>query len=388
MKKTGMQRFFCASVLIFAALLAVAPVWAEDGYVRLAVKGTHVNLRPQPRSSGSVVAQMNAGDMFIAEKYPIVCDDDASEWYRIVLAVDAKTNGISILSEWDSRFRLNVAFVRADFTSLSPLEKGDMEKILATPVGVGYSFDTDPHGSEFPTLIADNFRFFAYYCSLADHTDIYDANPHDGGAKVTGRYKGGDTVRLLGRNSDGDAYAVMDPFFKRLPGFVEASAVDKEYYHEGQKLDFNAFSAFCQRYVGANIGEIVRKWGHFKVERKVVDNFGDGNYVIFSSLTAPDMQISFYEWLPEADGSPQQLLSIALLNGFDIARKGAGIGGIYIGVDWCGKEWVKKLLGAPDATDRDARGEYWGWHSEFNDVKVHFEGGVVSSVALDARPAD
>ena len=103
----------------------------EAGYVRLAIKGTNVNLRPGPRAAGSVIAQMNTGDVFIAERNPIINDDDGSQWYKIVLAADAGSNKISALSEKDSRFNNDAAFVRADFATISQLKEGDMERILA-----------------------------------------------------------------------------------------------------------------------------------------------------------------------------------------------------------------------------------------------------------------
>jgi len=85
---------------------------------------------------------MNTGDVFIAEESPIVIKDDGSEWYKIVLAVDEETNKISVLSEWDSRFRANMAFVHANYATVSPVSNEDMEKIMATPEGVGYSLDS------------------------------------------------------------------------------------------------------------------------------------------------------------------------------------------------------------------------------------------------------
>ncbi|MCL2011046.1 MAG: ankyrin repeat domain-containing protein [Synergistaceae bacterium] len=121
--------FVC--VFVLAALSGCrAAAASEDGYVRLAIKGTKVNLRPGPSTSGGVVAQMNTGDVFIAEKNPVTSEDDESQWYRIALAADAGSNKISALSEWDSRFKNNVAFVRADFATISPLKEGDMERIL------------------------------------------------------------------------------------------------------------------------------------------------------------------------------------------------------------------------------------------------------------------
>ena len=373
--------------LLFIFSFACA-AWAENGYVRLAIKGTNVNLRPQPRAAGAAIAQMNTGDVFVAEKNPIVLADDKTEWYKIVLAVDAKTDKISILSNWDSRFAYNVAFIRADFAVVSPLEKGDAEKILSTPVGAGYSFNVEPHWGEFSAITENNFRLFSYWCEISEDTEIFDQNPNydEDAAEVIGRYKSGDAVRLLGRDSEETYYVVMDPTFRQPVGYVYWEAIKKERDEPEGRLDFNAFNALCQRYVGANIGEIVRKWGDFKVERRA-ESYLD-MYHIFSSASTPDMQLKFFEHLPQPYGQTP-LLAIAYLQELYFSRKGEGMGGIYIGVDWCGKDWVKNLLGEPDVMDEgDAVSEYWAWRSEFADVVVRFEDGMVLSVMLETRSPD
>ena len=118
---------FCAVLILFAPL----PVFAADDYVRLTVKGNKVNLRPQPQAVGRVIAQVNEGDVVIAENRLIVNESDQSKWYEIVLAVDAKTNRITALSKWDSRFKANSAFVHSDFVTMSPLAEGDIDSITA-----------------------------------------------------------------------------------------------------------------------------------------------------------------------------------------------------------------------------------------------------------------
>jgi hypothetical protein len=57
---------------------------AEDGYVRVAIKVAQVALRAEPRYAGKILTQPNDGEVFIAEKWPIVCSGDKSEWYKII----------------------------------------------------------------------------------------------------------------------------------------------------------------------------------------------------------------------------------------------------------------------------------------------------------------
>ena len=386
MKKIIM--LFCA-VLLF--MFAGRTVWAEDAYVRLAIKGTKVNLRPQPRAVGNVIAQVNTGDIFIAEKWPITVHGDKSDqskWYRIVLVVNTKTNKISTLSEWDSRFELNVAFVSGDYAVVSPLAKGDIEKILATPVGIGYSFNIDPQRGEFSVITKDNFKFFTYSCSVKKNTDVYDKHPfNEKGAKVIDRYKTDDDIQIPGIDDKGDVYRVMDPTFRRLPGFVKANSVKREGGESGEdRLNISAYREFYKFSIGANIGEIVRKWGTFKINRSTLLLHDNQCYAIISSLEAKDIKISFLETFPDVKGPIDLTVYVQYCY---IERKGAGIGGIYIGVDWCSKDCVKKLLGQPDAIKNEKDVESWIWDFEFHGVRVDFgKNGLVSAVELYSQIAD
>ena len=78
---------FCAVLILCAPLAA----FAEDGYVRVSIKETNVNLRPKPQAKGAVIARMNTGDVFIAEKWPVTAVEDGSKWYKIVLRPDPKS---------------------------------------------------------------------------------------------------------------------------------------------------------------------------------------------------------------------------------------------------------------------------------------------------------
>ena len=296
--KTAMK-FVCLvlAVSVFSTAAIAKAAFAENGYVRLAIKGTNVNLRPQPRAAGQVVAQMNAGDVFFAEKWPINCDSDGSQWYKIVLPA-TDSGKIKQLRDWDSRFRANVAFVNANYATVSPLKRGDMERILETPAGRG----------------------------------------HSSGAG----------------------------------------------YDRSGKFDMWRFQTACVRNVGANLPEIVRKWGEAEIERNAYEFLG--TYVIFTSVEQPDFSVTFYEMPPELDGT-SDFPAIRYLQTISATRKGASIGGIRIGND--DKNSIKKLLGEPDSRDEDGEGVYWNWNTELSDLNVYFDGnGRVSAMYLQARSAD
>ena len=63
--------------------------------MQLHIKGKNVSLRPQAQAVGRVIARANTDDVFIAKKQLIVNDHDHSEWYEIMLTVDAQTNRIT-----------------------------------------------------------------------------------------------------------------------------------------------------------------------------------------------------------------------------------------------------------------------------------------------------
>ena len=377
-----MKRFLLALVVTLAFCGAA---FAEAGYVRLAINGTNVNLRPQPRAGGSVVAQMNTGDVFFAEKWPITCGIDDSLWYKIVLPAP-DSGAIKPLRDWDSRFRANVAFVNANFATVSPLKNGDIERIANTPVGQGYSFNQNEHA--FADMVKVGILPFNANYSIKNATDIYDSPPiNDNDPAVIGRYEQGADIRTIGVDSvECLAYVVADPSFRKPVGWVDADDVSVHRYEmDFGDFDFLGFQRSCVLSLGANLPEIIRKWGDATIERSAFEFLDE--YVIYTSVEGPDYMAAFYEMPPMPDRASTDILAITYLSTFSIERKGAIIGGIHIGNH--DKNTVKKLLGEPDTTGLDGLVEEWNWTSEFNDLYVYFDkDGRVSSMYIQARSAD
>ena len=128
----------------------VASQAVPEGYVRLAITGTDVNLRPLPQAGGSVVAQANTGDMFIAEQWPIKNTADESEWYRIVFAVKGD-GSIVPLSSVNKRFKVDFfPFVSAKFAAISPVTPQEDIAIREIPYRKGFSYDL---GNNLPDIV-------------------------------------------------------------------------------------------------------------------------------------------------------------------------------------------------------------------------------------------
>jgi hypothetical protein len=363
-------------ILVLLLLSIVYAASAEDGYMRLTMKRGNVNLRLEPRYAGEILAQAKEGDVFIAEKWPIVCNGDKSEWYRIVLAIDASANKFSTLPEWEPRIETNIAYItNAGFIAVSPLAEDDMEKIMATQLGDWPALDTDPLTGKFSATADEGFRLFSAKRTILKDTDVYDRDfINRNGSKAAGHFKAGNEVHLIGTNSDETIYLVHGPNFNPLFGWIAADSVEKIGTNH-DPIDFYDFIMLYRIFIGTDIGDIVRKWGDFEVER-YAEEWIYGEFFTFAHLEAQDMAIEFFQY-PSSSGYT--------LQEFTTERKGAGFGGIYIGVDWCDKNWVKALLGEPHEIDDNI----WHWSDEYNYLLVGFdENGLVSSIEIHCEVSD
>ena len=389
-----MKRFLLALVVL---LVFCGAAFAEAGYVRLAINGTNVNLRPQPRAGGSVVAQMNTGDVFFAEKWPITCLEDDSQWYKIVLPAPERWT-IKPLCDWDKRFKANVAFVNANFATISPLrickngcteECGcDLNRIKRTPVGQyqGYLVHTQDPIYSISTMKEAGFLPFSPNGSVKNGTDIYYYLPSMG-SDVIGRYEQGADVRIIGVRPEEPTpyYIVADPYFRKPVGFVAADDISIEPYkpEDGEKnFDWQGLHTSLVISVGGSLPEIVRRWGGGQVERYSYADLG-GVYLIHNIVGEQDSNVKYYEWLPEPDGTIESP-AILRFESFSTNRKGVFVCGIHLGHD--NKDSIQKLMGEPDEKGKDDQGEYWNWRNANDLFYVYFDaGGIVTSVSLQEQ---
>ena len=126
-----------------------APPAAPEGFVKLAILGTNVNLRQLPQAGGNVVAQANTGDVFFAEQWPIVNAVDKSQWYRLVFAV--KDGGIVPLSSADKRFKAGFfPFVSATLANVTPVTLEEDAKAREIPYRAGFGYGL---GNNLPDIV-------------------------------------------------------------------------------------------------------------------------------------------------------------------------------------------------------------------------------------------
>jgi hypothetical protein len=131
---------FCA-----ASLLLMAAAASAGEFVRLSVTGTNVNLRPQPRMGGAVLAQASPKDGFIAEKGAFIAAD-GSRWYKILFTVGPSGNFRAAAG--DSRFKGSPPYISAQFASAAPLSSGDEERAASLAGGSGETYAIDSKGKD------------------------------------------------------------------------------------------------------------------------------------------------------------------------------------------------------------------------------------------------
>ena len=142
---------FCGMFFLLAVMLCT-PVLAE-GWVRLEINGTDVNLRSVPNSPSTVLAQANTGDVFIAEKWPVLNQESDSNWYKLVWAVDKEAGAIVDLAKFNqSLSKGTLVFVNEKLINVLPLAAGEEEQLIQRPYGATY----DPElGTNLPALVRE-----------------------------------------------------------------------------------------------------------------------------------------------------------------------------------------------------------------------------------------
>lgn len=182
---------------------------ASEGYVRLTIRGTNVNMRPQPRASGNVLAKMNDGDVFFAERWPITNEEDGSEWYKIILPA------------WGGRFKPRFGFVGAQFAKASPLEKGDADQISRAMAGLLEIGETLPENFADDGYGRFNWNAWQLSCAMSVGASLPDIVQRWGEAKIERRAMNFiDQFVIMTHLEQKDGFAVTFYEWPPLPGVV------------------------------------------------------------------------------------------------------------------------------------------------------------------------
>ncbi|MCL1875945.1 MAG: hypothetical protein FWF87_06765, partial [Synergistaceae bacterium] len=311
---------------------------AEDGYVRVTIKGTNVNLRPQPRAGGNVVAKVNTGDVFIAETWPVTDVNDGSKWYRIVFRPDPKDGivpFVNTFSYYDAEMEADVspaeAFVSAQFANVTPLAAGGMKQIMETPRGGGFSaLDTS----------AENQRRMALDKGVFNADNLFPEGSEGKKYAVYSEPSTNSGKKKYPLTEENEYFGAMYVTDKSIPGWLQIIG-DKTWFSSGwieaepgflQVEDFSLghFMALC---LGANVPEIMRKWGPGVITARDNSALEESYWHGVTDTT----KMSF-------DGLEVNFFMDTRNFEFTLTRRGAGMGGIFIGEAWCDKDYLKRVF--------------------------------------------
>ena len=364
-----MKKFIACAAIAFVFLSLGArngeaapslPQKQPEPFVKLTIKEANVKLRHAPHVDEEDFAftQVNASETFIAEGWPIKNLSDGSMWYRLLFVVDAKSGEVMDFSRWNEEvfFGSTHAFIDAQYVDLSRLSENEREQVKTSDY---LTYPLAPDVSEEAQREAVSTGLYLWNVKVKENVRIYE-HP-DTSSKVLGESSWGrddlSVIDVAGRPSslewlkiDGSCWQEAFP-----GGWVEMS--DVEIARDGPPLE-----AFVERYgtlyFGENTPQILARWGNATVTREYDHEYAGGFAMPMfqTKIVAPGLEIELEESAAGSSNMPRS---------YKITRTGAGVCGIFVGREWCGKDWVKDVLGEPinTATTLES-GELWRFHPE------------------------
>lgn len=357
-------------------------LWISEpasGYVKLTVTKGGENIRGLPGQHSPVVSRADSGEILIAEAKTIKNEDDGSEWYRVVAFPDGQNTlklaanspetafihpvipvnhvtaepldeDLAARMEWyhskqgtppesDGRFTAGSAHDWSEEAQREVAQKG-LPMTGVAPVNKITINDPSATQGESLTFLTDrgNMQVFTITSKTVDETEWYLLTDHF--LKQAGWVKAGD-FRVITPDRGGD---------------------ERFYYH---------FTNLCR-----NLDTTLSTFGPLTGRQQDVQFGDDGAEAVMYFITQNFEGANFtFNVFHGEDGSTYPM-------GGTIWGKGKGLGGIFIGVDWCGKEYVRHLLGEPSEININEEGdEEWDYSVESHDLWVTFDGhGLVKQL--------
>ncbi|MDR0498738.1 MAG: hypothetical protein LBH03_03250 [Holophagales bacterium] len=334
------------------------------GYVSLAIKGTNVNLRHQSQAKGDVIRQTNTGDVFIAEKWPVTNVENGMEWFKIVLSPDPKS-GVFIPFN---------AYVAAPYAVDNPLTSSDVKRVIETPVGEGFAALSLSAENQRRMALDNGSIFHISGLSVGEEYAIYKEPSLKSVKKrfpITEEASDIWNILVVDKSRPGWFQIIGDAALISS-GWVEAKL-------ETLEIDDFSLGQFMSLCLGANVPEIMEKWGPGKVVTR------DNSALIYES-----------DWHTVDNTTKMQFdgLEVSFTDhrnfSFKLTRRGAGMGGIFIGEDWCNKDYLKSVF---SPSSEETEGQQWylnrgrdGWLYSYS--IVFGTNGLVSELNFNCEDAD
>jgi hypothetical protein len=373
-----MKKHFLLSILLALALLPAlssnAMAADEDANLtRVVVVGNKVNVRSGPGTNSKVLAQANAGDMFIVE----TDGKDDPEWY----AIRRSERGPSVNG---------VAYIAARYT-LNPLISLSGENVIAAATGLSidrilseaFELSTDPQDKAQAAAVLVGLP----WDSQSESRVIYEA-PNEKSKVLWEQPADELTARtVIGWDEGGPwgGWLKVRPFGENVTGWVRSEQVEISGRTGNVNHNFT-YNFFARAGASFNsVDEVVKKWGKPTSRTSEKYRLFDALDMVRTVLEYPDMRITMEK--NETEDGPEGASS------YSFSRQGAGIGGFFIGEKWCDRAYIESALGKPVEVRKDDDGQtvlsYEPEDEHFWSLYFTLDGeGLIRTIEYNSWPVD
>ena len=339
--------FFC-TVFVFSGIVHAAAESAESGFVVIEITKDNVRLRGEPSAEGEIITELPAGTLLLVETWPIDDVTGKMSWFAVVGVLnDTKEN---IRTEITGNF-WSPWYVNTSYTERTKRE------IPSNVYVQGYSAVNSSPKSQ--RSMAENHSIKEIVPAEGDgdqRIPVY-AEPATSSTEINVGLTGWQCSQsgLIGVDGARPGWMLLVDLAGQLPsGWVESKHMSPQVYAYGSEAAY-----LVALTLGANVPEIMRRWGPSRVKRTVEERWS--GFHANTELIFEGLEVIYTDYRNFA---------------FRLTRRGAGIGGIFIGTDWCDKDYIEKTFGGQftiEKQTRDGGTEGWafsggpdGWNFSFN----------------------
>ena len=305
--------------LALAGTTYAAPEEGEDGFTGFVVVQTTTDnalLRKGPTEASEAIAKLPADVMLLVENWVVVDPADGTSWYPVAQVADDTIPNIR--GERTRYLRrplyINESLVRETEESVPPI----------TPV-VGYDdLAGSPPASQRRMVEMQSVKSFSLPGNKAvmAYTEAFSGSAPLLDKLSSDAYSECDLVAIADLKPGW--LLIVDRSGHFDTGWVEAARVRVENHPDGREAAY-----LVALNLGANVPEIMRRWGPGRIAGRAAEKLWYG----FSSTTELAFEGLRVSYRSQNDFS------------LKLWRKGAGLGGIFIGEDWCDKDYIQKNFG-------------------------------------------
>jgi hypothetical protein len=385
MKKRVLLPLFLALFLLSAVSSNATAAAGDANLTRIIVVGNKINIRSGPGTDSEVLSRADAGDNFwsqanFGDTYIVdtaaATDMNGAEWYAIRRFEDGSrlaepvyisaryaVRTIPLLSGEHTLAEVaglsaGEVFSGALTLSVDPRDK----KAQAAALLVGLPWEAKSSGAIYEA--PDEESKVLHQANADRYFHLQVVGWGDGGLK-------GDWLKVKS--------AFGEPDEKDVVGWMRAQQLNT-FFNRGGAY---GWLHYARLFFGGS-DEIVNTWGRPTSRATKKYRLFDEIDMERTVFTYPDMEITIEKDLTHGEGE--------YVPGFSFSRKGAGIGGFFIGEKWCDWAYIERAIGKP-VTVREEDGntilDYEPEDEHFYSVKFTLDGkGLLSKIVFDSWPAD